>query len=133
MGRTEPETMFKRTIDRGNLLVADATAREMRQISREEALELLAPLRQVPGAGEEDRVCARPVAEKKRLPLAPTSTAAGVARHPRVPSPGVPQRRRAGLVFSEGRSDRLPSPDKKGSAWFPVRRRRGVVSVVRWT
>ena len=41
--------------------------------------------RQVPA--REDRVCARPVAEKKRLPLAPTSTAAGVARHLRL-SPG---------------------------------------------
>jgi hypothetical protein len=124
--------MFKRTIDRGNLLVADATAREMRQISREEALELLAPLRQVPGAGEEDRVCARPVAEKKRLPLAPTSTAAGVARHPRVPSPGC----RSGaepVWFLGGAVRPAPVAHKKGSALFPVRRRRGVVSVVRWT
>ena len=34
--------IFRRAIDRGNLLVADATAREMGQITLEEALDLLA-------------------------------------------------------------------------------------------
>lgn len=34
--------MFRRAIERGNLVVADATARGMGQISLEEALDLLA-------------------------------------------------------------------------------------------
>jgi len=71
--------------------------------------------RQVPA--REDRVCARPVAEKKRLPLAPTSTAAGVARHLRL-SPGC----RSGaepVWFLGGAVRPAPVAYKKCSAVFP--------------
>ena len=37
-----PRTIFRRALERGNLLVAEATAREIGQVSLVEALELTA-------------------------------------------------------------------------------------------
>jgi hypothetical protein len=38
-----PRAIFKRAIERGNVVVAEATARELGQLSLEEALQLVLP------------------------------------------------------------------------------------------